>query len=112
MDDNVIETINKQAVGELYGVEFANINMETTANDYEEWGDDSDSDFEDDDKSYETSNDSIIARYGNLSEGPNQLEEDQQQHFNIPEVNNINENDSDDGNKGVGGQGVGKNSPV
>ena len=36
MDDNVIEAINKQAAGELHGVKFTNINMETTTNDYEE----------------------------------------------------------------------------
>ena len=44
----MIETINKQVVGELHGVEFANIDMETTTNDYEERGDDSNSDFEND----------------------------------------------------------------
>ena len=60
MDDNVIETINKQASEELCSVEFAGINMETTVNDYKERGNDSDSDFEDDDKSYETSEDSTI----------------------------------------------------
>ena len=102
MDNNVIGIINKQAKGELYGVEFANIIMETTINDYEEQGDDSDSDFEDDDKSYETSDDSTIAEDGDLSDGPNHLEEEQQQHFNVPEVNNIDNNDSDNGNKRVG----------
>ena len=71
MDDNVIETINKQASEELCGVEFADINMETTVNDYEERGDDSDSYFKDDDKSYKTSDDSTIAGDGNLFEGLN-----------------------------------------
>ena len=78
MDNNVIEIVNKQATGELHSVEYADINMETTANDYEERGNDSDYDFEDDDKPYETSDDSTIAGNGNLSDGPNQLEEDQQ----------------------------------
>ena len=36
MDDNVIETINKQAARELHCVEFTNIDMETPANDYKE----------------------------------------------------------------------------
>ena len=76
MDDNVIEIINKQASGELHGVEFTDINMETTANDYEERGDDFDSDFEGDDKSDETSDDSTIAGDDNLSDEPDQLEED------------------------------------
>ena len=70
MGDNVIETINRQAVGELHGVEFVNINIETNANDYEERGDDSDSDFEDIDKSYETSDDSTIAGDGDSSDRP------------------------------------------
>ena len=51
MDDNLIELINKQASEEVCGVEFGDINMETTVNDYKERGDDSDSDFEHDDKS-------------------------------------------------------------
>ena len=37
---------------ELPGIEFAKINMKTIVNDYEGRGNDSDSDFEDDDKSY------------------------------------------------------------
>ena len=55
MDVNVIKTIYKQPAGELHCVGFANIDMETTSNNYEERGDDSNSDFEDDDKPYETS---------------------------------------------------------
>ena len=112
MDDNVIETITKQAAGELHGVEFANINMETTTNDYEERGDNSNSDSEDGNKSYETSDGSTIAGDDDLSDGLDQLDEDQQQDFNISEVNDINENDSDDKNEGVGEEGVGKNNPV
>ena len=87
-------------------MEFVDINMETTVNDYKERGDDSNSDFEDDDKSYKKSDDSTIAGDGNLSKGPDQLEEDQQQHFNVPEVNNI--DDESDG----GDEGVGENNPV
>ena len=34
MDDNVVKSIIKQVTGEMYGVEFANINMEITANDH------------------------------------------------------------------------------
>ena len=64
-------------------MEFANIDMKTTVNGYEEHGNDSDSDFEDDDKLYETSDDSTIDSDGALSDKPNQLEEDQQQHFII-----------------------------
>ena len=55
MDNHVIATINKQTREELQGIEFADINLKTTVNDYEDRGYDSDSDFEDDDKSYETS---------------------------------------------------------
>ena len=39
---------------------FVNINMETTINDYEERGNDAEPDFEDDDKWYETSDDSTV----------------------------------------------------
>ena len=70
MDDNVIEIINKQASKGLCGVEFVNINMKTTVNDYKERGNESDSDFEYDDKSYETSDDSTVAGDGDLSDGP------------------------------------------
>ena len=60
MADNVIETINKQAKEELEGIEYADINLKTTLEDYQERGDDSDDDFEYDDKSYETSDDSTV----------------------------------------------------
>ena len=73
----MIKTINKQASEELCDVEFAVINMKTTVDDYEERGDNSESDFEDDDKSYKTSDDSTIDGGSNLSEGPNQSEKDQ-----------------------------------
>ena len=83
----------------MYGIEFSDINMKTTVNDYEDLGNDSDSDSEDDDKSYETSNDSTLQGNGDLSDGSDQMEEDQQQHFNVPEVNGINEDDSSNGTK-------------
>ena len=101
MSDDVIETINKQASEELCGVEFTDTNLETTVNEYEERGNNSESDFEYDVKSYETSDDSTIAGDSNLSKGPDHLEEDQQ-HFNVPEVNDIDENNSDNGDEGVG----------
>ena len=75
---------NSQAKREPAGVEFTNINNNTTMNNYEERGSDSDSDFEDDDKSYKTSNDSTLNEDHELTNDPNQQEEDQQQHFNAP----------------------------
>ena len=72
MDVNVIKIINKQArkqaSREFYGVEFADINMKTTVKDYKERDNEYDSDFEYDDKSYETSNDSTVAGDGYLSD--------------------------------------------
>ena len=60
MSDNVIDTINKQAKEELEGIEYADISLKTTLEDYQERGDDSDDDFEYNDKSYETSDDSTV----------------------------------------------------
>ena len=60
MTDLMIKVINSQARREPAGVEFTNIDSNTTLNDYEDRGSDSDSDFEDDDKSYETSDDSTL----------------------------------------------------
>ena len=55
MTDLIIDLINKQTKEEKQGIEFSNINKNTTVNDYEEHGSDSDSDsdsdFEDGDKS-------------------------------------------------------------
>ena len=103
MPDNVIDTINKQASEETDGIEFADINLKTTVNDYQERGYDSDSDFEDDDKSYETSDDSTVDDDNDLGNEPDQLEEDQQQHFNVQEVNDVvNEDDSSNRDEGVG----------
>ena len=112
MGDDLIELMNKQVLEELCGVEFADINMEATVNDYEERGDESDSDFVYDNKSYETSDDSTVAGDGDLSNEPNQVERNQGQHFNVPEVNDIDEDDTDNGDEGVGGGGVGENIPV
>ena len=107
MDDNVIATINKQAKEEDEGIQFSNINLMTTVNDYQERGYDSDSDFEDDDKSYETSNDSTINGDNDLDNEPepDQLEEDQEQHFNVQEVNDVDNKD----HPNIGDEGVGIN---
>ena len=52
MDDNVIETNINQAVEDLHGAKFSNIDTKTTINDYKERGNDSNSDFKDDDISF------------------------------------------------------------
>ena len=104
MTDLMIDLINKQAREKQKGLEFTDINNNTTVNDYEEHGSDSDSDFEDDDKSYETSDDLTLDGDHELTDDPNQQKEDQQQHFNVPEVNDIDKDDSDSQNKGVGGR--------
>ena len=67
--DLVIDTINKQAKEESDGIEFADINLKTTLNDYEEFDENSQSDFEDDDKSYETSDDSTMKGDNDMSVG-------------------------------------------
>ena len=94
-------TINKQAKEESEGIAFADINLKTTMNDYEERDDDSESYFEDDNKSYETSDDSTVKGDNDMSVGTDHMEEDQQQHFNIQEVNDVDENDASQGDKGV-----------
>ena len=48
----MLNLINSQAKKEPAGVDFINIDNNTTVNDYEEHSSDSDSDFEDDDKPY------------------------------------------------------------
>ena len=48
MTDLIIELINKKSKEEKQGIEYSNINKNTTVNDYKERGIDSDSDFEDD----------------------------------------------------------------
>lgn len=60
MTNLMIKVINSQASREPAGVEFTNIDSNTTLDDYEALGNDADSDFEDDDKSYETSDDSTL----------------------------------------------------
>ena len=106
--NHVIDTINKQTAEELQRIKSVNIDIRATINDYEERGNDSDSNFEYDDKLYETSDDSTVDGDKDLSGGPDQLEEDQQQHFNVPEVNDINEDDSNSENERMGNEGVGK----
>ena len=101
MTANVIDTINKQAGEETNRIEVADINVKTTVNDFEARDNDSESDFEDNDKSYETSDDSIVKGNNDQANGIDQLKEDYQQHFNLQEVNDTNENDSDNGDKGL-----------
>ena len=66
--DIIIDTINKQAKEELKGIEYADINLKTTLDNYQ-GGYDSDSDFEYKDKSYETIDDST-------EKGDNDLDDD------------------------------------
>ena len=112
MTDNVIDTINKQAKEELKGIEYADINVKTTLDDYQ-GSYDSDSEFKYDDKSYETSDNSTVKGDNDLDDDyddetdqhdddhddPNQQEESQQQHFNVE----VSDNDSSDGEEEVGG---------
>ena len=64
-------------------MEFSNINRNTTLDDYEGRGNDSDSDFENDNKSYETSDDPTLDKDYELDDDTDQQEEDQQHHFDI-----------------------------
>ena len=112
MTDNVVDTINKQAKEDLKGIEYADINLKTTIDDYQ-GGYDSDSDFEYNDKSDETSDNSTMKGDNDLDDNyddetdqhdvdhddPDQQEEDQQQHFNVQ----VNDNNSNNEDKGVGG---------
>ena len=47
-----------------------------------------------------------------MADEPDQAEEYQGQHFNVPEVNDINEDESDNGDKEVGEEGAVENIPV
>ena len=100
-DDLVIDTINKQAKEESEGIEFADINLTTTVNDYKERDDESESDFEDDDKSCGTSDDSTVKGDNNMSIGTDQMEEDQQQYFNFQKVNDVDKDGASQGDEGV-----------
>ena len=108
MTNLIIDTINKQAKEKKQGIEFSNINKNTTANDYKERGNDSDSNFKDDDKSYETSDDSTIDGNNNLPDDPNYPDKNQHQHFNVLEINDIDEDNLNSKNKGMGDEGVGE----
>ena len=55
---------------------------------------------------------STVAGDGDLTDEPDQAKEDQGQQFNVPEVNDIDEDESDNGDKGVGKEGVVENIPV
>ena len=74
MTDLIIKVINSQANSEKApaGVEFSNIYKNTTLDDYEPQDDDSNSDFEDDDKSYETTDYSTLDEDHELDDDPDQ----------------------------------------
>ena len=111
-DDGDEDTINKQAKEERVGLEFSDINLKTTVEAYQERGEDSDDDFEYDDKSYETSDDSTVRGDNSLGDEYDeetdehdddhndsiQDEEEQQHHFN-----NQANNESNVREEGVGG---------
>ena len=78
MTDLMIDLINKQAKEEIQGIEFSSINKNTTVNDYKKHDSDSDSDFKDNDKSYETSDDSTLDSDQKIPDDPNQPDKDQQ----------------------------------
>ena len=84
MTNLIIEFINMQAKEGKQGLEFSNINKNTTVNEYEEHGSDSDSYIEDDNKCYETSDDLTLDDDHKIPDDPNQQKEDQQEHFNVP----------------------------
>ena len=65
-------------------------------------------DFEDDDQSYKTSDDSTMDGDNEIPDDPDQLDKDQQQHLNVLKVNDIDEDDSNSENEGVGDEGVGE----
>ena len=56
----------------------------------------------------QASDNSTMNSDDNLSDGSDQMEEDQQQHFGVPEIDNIDEDDSSNGEEGVGGDEVEK----
>ena len=97
--DLMIKDINCQATRDPAGVEFTNIDSHTTLDDYEARGSDSDSDFEDDDKSYETSDDSTLDEDHELDIDPDQQEEGKHHHVDIQESN-----DTGSKEEGVGGE--------
>ena len=108
-----IDTINKEAKEQKQRIKYGDINKNTIANDYKEGGSDYNSDFEDDDKSYKTSDDSTIDGNNHMSDNHDQSDEDQQQHLNVLEINDIDEGDSNSKNEGVGDEEVGKeNDPI
>ena len=101
-----INTMQRSSVCRVVGVNkkpipFTDINLKTTVNDFEEYDDNSQSDFEDYDKSYKTSDDSTVKGDNNMSMGTDHLEEDQQQHFNVQEVNDVDEDDANQEDEGV-----------
>ena len=91
MTDLIINVINQQAAREQVpeDTEFGDIDGSTTVRDYNEDGDDSE--FDEDDKSYETSDDSTIEGDHDVDDEQVQQEEDQQQYFNVPPILEVNE---------------------
>ena len=90
MTDLMVDLINSQAKREPAGVEFTNINNNTTVNNYQERGSDSNSDFEDDVKLYETSNVITLNKYHELTNNLDQQEEDQQEvNPNVSHINAV-----------------------
>ena len=75
-------------------------------NDYKECGNDSDSDFEDDDKSSKTSDDLTLDGDYKMPDNPNQPDEDHQQHFNVLEVNDTDKDNSNIKTERVGDEGM------
>ena len=97
MTDLIIDIINQQAAREKVpdGTEFTNIDGHTTVSTYDEDGDDSE--FDEDDKSYETSDDSTIDGVHDMDDEQIQQEEDQQQYFSLPPILEVNEDSVDEG---------------
>ena len=97
MTDLIINVINQQAAREQVpeDTEFGDIDGSTTVRDYNEDGDDSE--FDEDDKSYETSDDSTIDGDHDVDDEQVQQEEDQQQYFNVTPIQEVNEDSADEG---------------
>ena len=104
MTDVIINIINQQAAREKVpdGTEYSDIDGHTTVSNYNEDGDDSK--FDEDDKSYETSDDSTMDGDHDMDNEQVQQKEDQQRYLNAPPIIEVNEDSLDEGveNEGVG----------
>ena len=88
MSNTIIDLINLRASKEEEnpdGTVYQNMDGHTTVNNYN--NDDSESD--EDDKSYETSDDSTIEGDHEVIDEQIQQEEDQEQYFNIPQMKSM-----------------------